>query len=82
MVIGIAVSLSLVIIHDVHAVLMLIPGQNSEQIYIAPNEMEIYYAFIIIPVIHSLLAAVISGLSLGLSTRMSLTQKYMMPLTS
>ena len=51
MTVAIAVSITLVIIHDIHAVLMLIPGQDSEAIYKAPTEIAFYYAFIFIPLV-------------------------------
>lgn len=75
MTIAIAIALALVIIHDIHAILLLIPGQNSEEIYVAPPARNLYLAFIIIPLIHALLYAIISGLALGLSARMGLTLK-------
>lgn len=75
MTIAIAIALALVIIHDIHAILLLIPGQNSEELYVAPPARNLYLAFIIIPLIHALLYAIISGLALGLSARMGLTLK-------
>jgi len=75
MTIGIAMALALVVIHDVHAVLVLIPGQNSEEIYIAPPARNIYLAFIIIPLVHASMCAIIAGFALGLSARMNLTLK-------
>ena len=41
--------MAIFLIHDIHAILMMIPGQDPEKLYIAPESQIIYNAFLFVP---------------------------------
>ena len=43
------VSLAIFLVHDIHAFLMLIPGQDPESLYVAPDSTIIYNAYLLVP---------------------------------
>ena len=41
--------MAIFLIHDIHAILMMVPGQDPEKLYIAPESQIIYNAFLFVP---------------------------------
>ncbi|CBY14107.1 unnamed protein product [Oikopleura dioica] len=67
--ISVILSAAMVILDNVAKVLSRIPNMKPEDFFIKSPTEEFFYTIVILPLGHALFLSVISGLSLGLNTR-------------